>query len=76
MWFYTNKLNLNPDKRKFIIFGVKKQHEKLKNFFPVNILGNFLSPAEAVRNLGVWFDTDFFFLKNTCKTLFCSYSGP
>ena len=29
------------------------------NFFPVNILGNLLSPAEVVRNLGVWFYSDF-----------------
>ena len=46
-------LKLNPDKTEFIIFDSKMQCEKLKSF-PVNILANFLSPAEAVRNLCVW----------------------
>ena len=40
----------------------QKQHEKL--FFPVNNLLNFLSAAEAVTNLGVWFDTDFSFSRH------------
>ena len=41
------------------------------NFFLVNVLGNFLSPVEAVRNLGVQFDRDFSFLRhaqNICKS--------
>ena len=50
-WLSANKLKLNPHKTEFIIFG-SKTHEKLKSF-PVNTLGNFLSPQEAVRNLGV-----------------------
>ena len=46
---------------------------KLSKFFPVNILGNLLSPVEAVRNFGVWFDSDFAFsyhVRNTCKACF------
>ena len=53
----TNKLN--PDKTEFIVFGSKSQHEKLNHSFPVNKIGNLLSPVDAVRNLGVWFDSDF-----------------
>ena len=42
-------------------------------FFPINILGTFLSPTEAIRNLGVWFDSDFSFscyVRNNCKACF------
>ena len=49
------------------------QTEKLNKFSPVNILGNFFSHAEAVRNLGVWYDRDFSFtrhVKNICKSCF------
>ena len=65
-WLSANKLKVNPDKTEFINFGSKMQHEKLKSF-PVNILGNFLSPAEAIRNLGTWFDSVFFFLFEACS---------
>ena len=37
------------------------------------MLGNFLSPVEVVRNLGVWFDSDFSFsryVQNICKSCF------
>ena len=72
-WLSANKLKLNPDKTEFIILGSKIQCEKLNKSFPVNILGNFLSPAEAVRNLGVWFESDVFFLRHVqdiCKSCF------
>ena len=62
-WLSANKLKLNPDKTEFIVFGSKIHREKLKSF-PVNILGNFLSPVGAVRNLGVWFDSEFSFSKH------------
>ena len=58
-WLCTNKLKLNPDKTEFIVFGSKSKREKLNQSFPVNILGNLISPIDAVRNLGVWFDSDF-----------------
>ena len=44
--------------------------QNLANFFPVNILG---TPAEAIRSLGVWFDSDFSFschVRNICKACF------
>ena len=49
------------------------QPEKLHKPFPVNILGNFLSPAEAVRNLSVWFNSAFVYYRhvmNICKSCF------
>ena len=50
-------------------------YEKLNHSFPVNILGNLISPVDAVRNLGVWFDSDFSFschVMKVCKACFAS----
>ena len=71
-WLSANKLKLNPDKTEFIIFGTK-QCEKLNKSIPVNILGTLLSPVGVVRNLGVWFDSDFSFSRYVqiiCKSCF------
>ena len=59
LWLATNKLKLNTDKTDFIIFGSRLQRKKLENFLPVDILGELLTPSDAVKNLGVWFDSDF-----------------
>ena len=53
--------------------GSKKQRERLNLCFPIDIFGNPLHPTESVRNLGVWFDSDFSFSKhvqNVCKSCF------
>ena len=52
-WLSANKLKLNPDKTEFILFGSRNVRTKLRKFFPVNILGNLLSPVDAIKNLGV-----------------------
>ena len=72
-WMTASKLKLNPDKTAFIAFGLKRQRDKLKGYFPTTILGSPLSPAELVKNLGVWFDSDFSLSKqvqNVCKSCF------
>ena len=72
-WMSASKLKLNPDKTEFILFGSKKQRERLNACFPIEILGNLLHPTESVRNLGVWCDSDFSFSKhvqNVCKRCF------
>ena len=72
-WMSTSKLKLNPEKTEFIVFGSHSQRRNLEAFFPVNILGNFLKPSDAVRNLGVIFDADFSFsaqVRNICKGCF------
>ena len=69
----TSKLKLNPDNTEFIIFGSKRQRDKLKACFPIDILGNSLCPSDSVKNLGVWFDSDFSLSKhvqNVCKSCF------
>ena len=67
-----DKLN-GCHKTEFILFGSKKQRERLNACFPIDIFGNPLHPTESVRNLGVWFDSDFSFSKhvqNVCKGSF------
>ena len=67
MWLSANKL-------KFAYFQINEnslflvQIENFTNFSKSNTLGNFLSPAEVVRNLGVWFDTDWSFLRHIQHT--------
>ena len=73
-WMSASKLKLSPDKTEFILFGSKKQRERLSACFPIDILGNPLHPTESVTNLGVWFDADFSFSKHVqkvCKGCFC-----
>ena len=70
----ASKLKLNPDKTEFILFGSKRQRDKLKEYFPSTILGSPLCPAESVKNLGVWLDSDFSLSKcSEClQKLFCA----
>ena len=53
VWMSENKLKLNPDKTEFIVFGAKDRYKWLNDSFPVNIMGNCLSPTDVARNLGV-----------------------
>ena len=72
-WMSASKLKLNPDKTEFILSGSKKQRERLNACFPINNLGYPLHATESVRNLDVWFDSDFSFSKhvqNVCKGCF------
>ena len=73
----AGKFKLSPDKTEFILFGFKKQRKRLNACFQIDTLGNPLHPTESVRNLGVWFDSDFFFSKhiqNVCKGCFSQLS--
>ena len=69
-----NKLKLNPHKTEFMVFGAKDRYKWLSDSFPVNILGNRLSPTDVVRNLGVLFDAKFCFTNhvNFIKSCFIS----
>ena len=67
----ASKLKLNPDKTEFIVFGSKRQRDKLKGYFPSTILGSPLYLAEWVKNLCVWFDSDYSkHVQNVCKSCF------
>ena len=70
-WMLNSKLKLNPEKTQFIIFGSKRQRDKLTACFLIDILGSPLCPVDSVKNLGVWFDSDFYLSKdvqNVCKS--------
>ena len=69
----SSKLKLNPDKPEFIVFGSKVLRNKLSHLFPVDILGNLLSPSDKVRNLGVIFDSSFRFSAQVSAICSSSY---
>ena len=73
-WMYQNKLKLNPDKTEFLVIGNKCQREKFVSEFPIDILGNQLSPFDHARNLGVNFDANFDFKRHIHNTVSsCNY---
>ena len=75
VWMSENKLKVNPDKTEFIVFGAKDRYKWLSDSFPVNILGNCLSPTEVVGNLGILFDAKFCFtdhVNSVIKSCFIS----
>ena len=65
----ANKLKLNPDKTEFILIGSQKNHNQLLRHCPINILGNQVSPAQSVRNLGVVFDSNFNFSNHVSQVI-------
>ena len=69
MFMFTSKLKLNPDKTEFILIGSKINCKQLLPYFPINILGNQVSPAPSVRNLGVLFDSNFKFSNHVSEVI-------
>ena len=65
---FTNKLKLNPDKTKFILLGSKKNCKQLLPHFPINILGNQVSPAQSVKSI-VAFYSDFTFSDHVSQVI-------
>ena len=69
----TSKLKPNAAKTDFNVFGSKRKSVKLKAYFPNTIWSSLVCPVESVKNLGVWFDSDFSLPKhfqNVCKSFF------
>ena len=67
------KLKLSPYITKFVICGSQVQHKKLDSFFPENILGSLLHPAEKFGSPGILFVSHFSFadhVSNGCKNYF------
>ena len=69
IFMFTNKLKLNPDKTEFILIGSKNNRKQLLPHFPINILGNQVSPAQSVKNLGVVFDSNFTFSDHVSQVI-------
>ena len=66
---FANKLKLNPDKAEFILIGSEKNCNQLLPHFPINIMGNQVSPAQSVRNLRVVFDSNFTFSNHVSQVI-------
>ena len=64
-FMFANKLKLNE----FILIGSQRNRNKLLPHFPINILGNQVSPAQSVRNLGVVFDSNFNFSNDASQVI-------
>ena len=65
----ANKLKFNPEKTEFILIGSKNNRKQLLPHFPINILGNQVSPAQSVRNLRVVFDSNFSFSDHVSQVI-------
>ena len=65
----ANKLKLNPEKTEFILIGSKNNCKQFLPHFPINILGNQVSPAQSVTNLGVVFDSNFSFSDHVSQVI-------
>ena len=65
----ANKLKLNPEKNEFILIGSKNNRKQLLPHFPINILGNQVSPAQSVRNLRVVFISSFSFSDHVSQVI-------
>ena len=68
-FMFANKIKLNPDKTEFIVIGSQKNHNQLLLHFPINILGDQVSPAQSVRNPGVVFDSNFTFSNHVSQVI-------
>ena len=69
IFMFTNKLKMNPDKTEFSLIGSKNNRKQLLLHFPINVLGNQVSPAQSVRNLGVVFDSNFTFSDHVSQVI-------
>ena len=60
---------IRTEKTEFILIGSKNNHKQLLPHFPINILGNQVSPAQSVRNLGVVCDSNFSFSDHVSQVI-------
>ena len=59
-WCFGNRLLLNPDKTKLIVFGSRQMSSKLHEFH-LPLLGKEISPVQSARDLGVILDPNLTF---------------
>ena len=67
-WTFTNKLLLNPDKTKLVIFGSRKLGRKIEGLH-LSLLGKELTPAESAKDLGVILDLNLTYEDHITKTV-------
>ena len=54
-WCFGNRLLLNPDKTKLIVFGSRQMTSKPHEFH-LSLLGKHISPVQSARDLGIILD--------------------
>ena len=59
-WCFGNRLLLNPDKTKLIVFGSRQMTSKLHEFH-LSLLGKDISPVQSAKDLGVILDPNLTF---------------
>ena len=62
-WMYKKKLN--ADNTEFLLIGIKCHHKDFASSFPIDILGNNISPTPTTRNVGIISCSDFKFFPHT-----------
>ena len=59
-WCFRNRLLLNPDKMKLIVFGSQQMTSKLHEF-RLSLMGKFISLVQSAKDLGVILDSNLTF---------------
>ena len=67
-WCFGNRLLLNPDKTKLIVFGSRQMTSKLHEFH-LSLLGKDISPVQSARDLGVILDPNSTFVNHTTTSV-------
>ena len=67
-WTFTNKLLLNPDKRKLVVFGSRSLVRKVERLH-LSLLGKQLTPAKSAKDLGVILDPNLTYEDHITKTV-------
>ena len=67
-WCFENRLLLNPDKTKLIVYGSRQRLQNLPDI-RLSLLGKELLPAHVVKDLGVSFDSSLTFHEHIVKTV-------
>ena len=67
-WCFEDRLLLNPDKTKLIVYGSRQRLQNLPDI-RLSLLGKELIPAHVVKDLGVTFDSSLTFHEHIMKTV-------
>ena len=67
-WCFRNRLLLNPDKMKLIIFGSRLMTSKLHDF-RLSLMGKYIYPVHSAKDLGVILDPNLSFNNHITSTV-------
>ena len=73
-WCFNNRLLLNPDKTKLIVYGSRQRLLNLPDI-RLSLLGKELTPEHVVKDLGVIFDSNLTFHEHIVKTVSTCFSS-